>query len=195
MFARIDPAPIAAASLAQVHEAELRDGTRVVIKVQMPDIEHTAEIDLTAFIIAADITNELFPVLGLPEISRALAASVRKELDYGKELANIKAFHKQFASEPRVVVPTVYPDLSTRRILTMEKLEGERLIPFLEAAAPDRRNRLLALIAESFCSQIVTHGFFHADPHPGNMFVLPGDRLGCLGAASQCDNQQDDGGD
>lgn len=180
VFARVDPAPLAAASLAQVHPAELHDGTRVVIKVQVPDIEHTAEIDLTAFTIAADITNDLFPVLGLSEISRTLAASVRRELDYCEELANISEFNTQFASEPRVVVPKVYPEFSTRRILTMEKLEGERLIPFLETASPARRDRLLTLIAESFCSQIMAHGFFHADPHPGNMFVLPGDRLGLI---------------
>ncbi|MDY6832791.1 MAG: AarF/UbiB family protein [Thermodesulfobacteriota bacterium] len=180
VFARVDPEPIAAASLAQVHRAELHDGTRVVIKVQMPDIENTAEIDLTAFTIAADLTNDLFPALGLSEISRALADSVKKELDYRQELDNILRFNRQTVDDPRVVAPKVYPGLSTQRILTMEKLEGEHLIPFLEAAAPDRRNRLLALIAESFCSQIVTHGFFHADPHPGNMFVLPGDRLGLI---------------
>ncbi|MFZ5564290.1 MAG: ABC1 kinase family protein [Thermodesulfobacteriota bacterium] len=180
VFARVDPAPLAAASLAQVHPAELPDGTRVVIKVQMPDIEHTAEIDLTAFILAADITNDLFPVPGLPEISRTLADSVRRELDYRRELANINRFNRQTAGDPRVVAPGVYPEMSTRRVLTMEHLEGERLIPFLEKASPERRNRLLALIAESFCSQIVTHGFFHADPHPGNMMVLAGDRLGLI---------------
>ncbi len=180
VFGWVDPEPIAAASLAQVHRAELSDGTPVVIKVQMPSIEHTVEIDLTAFKIAADVMNDFFPSLGLSEISRALADSVRKELDYREELANIRDFNKQIITDPRIVVPRVYPEVSTRRVLTMERLEGERLGPFLETASPERRNRLLGLIAESFCSQIVAHGFFHADPHPGNIFVLPGDRLGLI---------------
>ncbi|MDY6903260.1 MAG: AarF/UbiB family protein [Thermodesulfobacteriota bacterium] len=180
IFAWIDPEPIAAASLAQVHAAELFDGTQVVVKVQMPAIEKTVEIDLTAFKLTADVVNEFFPSLGLPEISRALAASVERELDYRDELANILEFKKHLNGDPRIVVPTVYPDLSTRRVLTMERLEGCRLADFLEDALPDRRNGLLALLAESFCSQIVTHGFFHADPHPGNIFVLSGDRLGLI---------------
>lgn len=180
VFGRVDPEPIAAASLAQVHRAELIDGTPVVIKVQMPSIEHTVEIDLTAFRIAADVMNDYFPSLGMSEISRALADSVRRELDYREELANIRDFETQVMDDPRIVVPRVYPAVSTRRVLTMERLEGERLGPFLEKAPPERRNRLLALLAESFCSQIVSHGFFHADPHPGNIFVLPGDRLGLI---------------
>ena len=180
VFGRVDPEPIAAASLAQVHRAELTDGTPVVIKVQMPSIEHTVEIDLTAFRIAADVMSDFFPSLGMSEISRALADSVRRELDYRQELANIRDFEKQVRDDPRIVVPQVYPAVSTRRVLTMERLEGERLGQFLEKASPERRNRLLALLAESFCSQIVSHGFFHADPHPGNIFVLPGDRLGLI---------------
>jgi len=180
VFARVNPEPIAAASLAQVHEAELHNGTQVVIKVQMPAIEHTVEIDLTAFKIVADIMNNMFPQLGLSEISRSLTSSVLRELDYYEELNNLRDFEKQIANDPRVVVPKVYPEVSTRRILTMERLEGERLIPFLENASPDRRNRMLTLIAESFCSQIVSHGFFHADPHPGNIIVLSNDRLGLI---------------
>ncbi|MEW6079521.1 MAG: AarF/UbiB family protein [Thermodesulfobacteriota bacterium] len=180
VFARIDREPLAAASLAQVHGAELFDGTRVVVKVQMPAIERTVEADLTAFTIAADFMNDLFPPLGLSEVSRALADSVRRELDYTRELDNIREFSKQIVSDPRVAAPGIYPDVSTRRVLTMERFEGERLIPFLDNASAERRNRLLALIAESFCSQIMTHGFFHADPHPGNIMVLSGDRLGLI---------------
>ena len=180
LFSRIDPEPIAAASLAQVHKAELIDGTQVVIKVQMPSIEHTVDIDLTAFKIAADIMNDLFPALGLSEISRTLADSVLEELDYREELANIQKFKEQIKSNPRIVVPRVYPEFSTQRVLTMESMEGERLIPFLEKASFEGRNRVLTLLAESFCSQIIAHGFFHADPHPGNIFVLSGDRLGLI---------------
>ncbi len=180
VFAWIDPEPVAAASLAQVHRAQLPDGTNVVIKVQMPAIEHTAEIDLAAFKTAADMMNHFFPALGLPEISRALTDSVRKELNYQEELANIHYFKRHINSDPRVVVPKVYPEASTPRVLTMERLEGERLSPFLETASPERRNRLLTVLAESFCSQIVGHGFFHADPHPGNIFVLSDDRLGLI---------------
>jgi predicted unusual protein kinase regulating ubiquinone biosynthesis (AarF/ABC1/UbiB family) len=180
VFARIDREPLAAASLAQVHEAELFDGTRVVVKVQMPAIERTVETDLTAFTIAADFMNDLFPPLGLSEVSRALADSVRRELDYTREMDNIVQFRKQIASEPRVAAPSVYAEVSTRRVLTMERMDGQRLVPFLENASAERRNRMLALIAESFCSQIVTHGFFHADPHPGNIMVLSGDRLGLI---------------
>ncbi|MDY6825147.1 MAG: AarF/UbiB family protein [Thermodesulfobacteriota bacterium] len=180
VFAWIDREPIAAASLAQVHAGELMDGTPVVIKVQMPSIEHTVEIDLAAFKITADLLNDYFPSLGLSEISRALADSVQRELNYREELINIREFEEQCRSDSRIAVPRVYPTVSTRRILTMEKLEGDRLADFLEDAAPERRNRMLVLLAESFCSQIVTHGCFHADPHPGNIFVLPGDRLGLI---------------
>lgn len=180
VFAWIDPRPIAAASLAQVHAAQLFDGTPVVVKVQMPAIEHTVDIDLTAFTITADIVNDLFPSLGLSDISRVLAASVRRELDYREELVNIRDFKRQTSADARVVVPTVYPAVSTRRILTMERLEGDPLSVFLKSAPPDRRDRILALLADSFCSQIISHGFFHADPHPGNIFVLPGDRLGLI---------------
>ena len=180
VFAGIDPEPLAAASIAQVHAAELLDGTTVVVKVQTPDIEQTVEIDLTAFTIVADIMNDLFPQLGLSGISRALAEAVREELDYGRELENIRDFRKQLVDNPCLAVPEVYPQASTRRLLTMERLTGQGLIPFLETASPERRNRFLGLIAKSFCAQIVSHGFFHADPHPGNIIVLADDRLGLI---------------
>lgn len=179
-FASFDSEPIAAASLAQVHGATLADGTRVAVKVQVPGIEDIIEIDMAAFRVIAGALKDLMPAGDLEAIAIELSRSVREELDFEAEADHVEAFCGRFAGDDEVVVPHAYPELSSTRVLTLERLDGERLIDWLDAATQAERDDLLATMLNCFCQQVLDHGVFHADPHPGNFLVLPGPRLGIL---------------
>ncbi len=183
LFRSFEREPIAAASLAQVHGAELADGTRVVVKVQVPGVDRDVDIDLTAFRVLAPFLSELLPQLDLVSIATEVDRAIREELDFSGEAERAIAFGARFAGDERVTVPRVHPELSARRVLTLERLEGERLVPFLESCeargeegARDR-DALFAALIGSFCTQVLDHGAFHADPHPGNFLVQRGGRL------------------
>jgi len=183
LFATFDAQPIAAASLAQVHGATLADGSRVAVKVQVPGIEDVVEADLAALTVLAGMLRDVFPQLDLASIAAELARSVRAELDYAREARQARAFADAFASDPRVVVPRLYDALCTPRVLVMERIDGEPLVQFLDACERDvaagasRRDHLLATLIDVTCAQVLRHGRFQGDPHPGNYLVGAGDRL------------------
>lgn len=183
LFRAFEREPIAAASLAQVHGAELADGTRVVVKVQVPNVERDVDVDLTAFKLLAPLLNELFPQLDLVSISLEVDRAIREELDFAGEAERVAEFAARFDGHPLVRVPRVHRELTARRVVTLERLDGERLVPFLEAceargtAGEADRDRLFTALIGSFCTQVLEHGAFHADPHPGNFGVLEGARL------------------
>jgi len=175
---RFDRKPLAAASIGQVHRARMADGEEVVVKVQRPGIHRTIEVDLEIMLHLATLMERHLegwiirrPTMIVDEFARTL----EKELDYSFEAINMERFAVQFAGEPTVYIPKVYKDLSTSRILTMEYVSGIKAseIEKLEEEGLDR-SKIAKLGLDLFMKQVFVHGFFHADPHPGNIFVLPG---------------------
>jgi ubiquinone biosynthesis protein len=177
LFHYFDSEPLAAASIGQVHRARLDDGAEVVVKVQRPGIENVIAVDLEILAHIADLMEQyLEEVQGHrpSAIVQEFARSLSREIDFAIELANIQRFARQFEGNPAIHVPLVYPELSTDRILVMEYIVGIKssLVGDLREQGYD-----LTLIAERGANlvmeQIFVHGFFHADPHPGNIFILP----------------------
>lgn len=151
---------------------------RVAVKVQYPEIEQIVEIDLRAirwivWVLQKVMTNIRFDVL-YTEFSKI----VHKELDYFVEARQAEQFHKNFASDPRIVVPKVLWNYTTGRILTLEFVEGIKIsrTEEIRRAGIDTKS-VATLLVESYMKQILQHRFFHGDPHPGNLFVQPGPRL------------------
>jgi ubiquinone biosynthesis protein len=179
LFAEFDATPLAAASVAQVHRAQLRDRTPVIVKVQRPGIEDTIASDLALLRYAARMLDRHFEALrhySLPALVEEFADTLGKELDFTLEGANAERFARENADEQSVSVPRVYWELSTRRVLTMEHSTG-RTMSETSPADPAERRRLAAELMRLFLVQLFEHGVFHADPHPGNIFVLPDGRL------------------
>jgi len=175
-FSDIDEQPLAAASIAQVHRATLHDGRRVIIKIQRPDIQDVIDIDLE---ILSDLAKVLKrhslntvvsdPVAVIAEFDR----SIHRELDFLSEGRNIHRFGLMFADDPTVLIPSFYPELSSSRVMVMDFVDGIKAsqLEVLEREGLDR-----TVIAERgaqwILKQVFQHGFFHADPHPGNILVL-----------------------
>lgn len=143
IFSQIDPVPLAAASLAQVHPAVLKNGDAVVVKVQRPNIQTTIETDLAILKDLATLAQHTeWGERNQPEeIVEEFALSLRNELDYGREGRNANRFRANFAGDERLHVPTIYWNYSTRRVLVMERLEGIKIndIPALDAAGYNRK--------------------------------------------------------
>jgi ubiquinone biosynthesis protein len=186
VFAQVDETAIAAASLAQVHRARLLDGTDVVIKVQYPEARRLFPIDLGSLRRAVRVARLLNRDLDLRPLADELAHFVTLELDFTREVRSTQRARQNLLADPpwdsRVVVPKVYPEFSTGKLIVSSFLAGTPL-----TRAEEMRERGVDLrdvarrIAELYARMIFTHGFFHGDPHPGNIFVLddPG-KLGLL---------------
>jgi predicted unusual protein kinase regulating ubiquinone biosynthesis (AarF/ABC1/UbiB family) len=183
-FAEIEPEPLAAASLGQVYRAWLcphdrrrARGAPVVVKVQRPGIERLVQTDLAALRVVAGWIMHYPPIrrrADLPALLEEFAETLWDELDYEKEADNAERFGEMFASNDGVYIPLVYRRHSTRRVLVLENVEAIKItdVSAIDAAGIDRAvvaDRLL----DTYFHQIFKEGFFHADPHPGNLFVLP----------------------
>jgi len=183
LFQKFDEQPMAAASIGQVHRGRLQDGTEVVIKVQRPDIENIIAVDLEILAHLASLMEQYLEELQGHRPSAVVdefARSLSLEIDYTVEIANVQRFARQFRNNKTIYVPLVYADLSTERILTMEFIDG---IKTSKVDALRSQGYDLHLIAEHGANlvmeQIFVHGFFHGDPHPGNIFILP-DNVTCF---------------
>ena len=183
VFHYFDAEPLAAASIGQVHRARLDSCAEVVVKVQRPDIDTVIAVDLEILAHIAGLMEQyLEEVQGHrpTAIVQEFARSLSREIDFAVELANIQRFARQFERNPAIHVPLVYPELSTQRVLVMEYVLGIKasMTTQLREQGYD-----LPLIAERGATlvmeQIFVHGFFHADPHPGNVFILP-DNVVCF---------------
>jgi ubiquinone biosynthesis protein len=184
LFAYIDHNPLAAASLAQVHAAVLPHGEEVVVKALRPDIEVVINLDLDILSDLAQLAQErtaLGERYDVVDFAAEFAISLQGELDFRREGRNADQFRENFIKEPHLKVPIIYWDYSTRRILVQEQFNGIKIDNFaaLEAAGYDRK-QLADIAARFVLKEVMEDGFFHADPHPGNLLVLPGDVLGVL---------------
>jgi len=183
LFAEFDPAPLAAASIAQVHRATLRTGERVVVKVQRPDLPRVLHRDLDILRMLAALIEARIPEVrpyrpaGLVE---EFERSILREIDFTRELYHLQRFGRLLADDPTVYVPRAYEHLCTGRVLVMEYVEGIKVdrLDEIDRAGLDRKS-LAENATRLVLKQIFELGAYHADPHPGNFFVLPDNRI-CL---------------
>lgn len=177
LFAEFATDPQASASIAQVHRAVTQDGQEVAVKIQRPNIRRQVEVDLEIMRDLAGLLEKLIggvylfePVRMVDEFDRV----IHREMDFATEAANMRRFAKQFEGDGRVRVPAVVRDLTTTRVLTMEYVHGIKVSDPEELAAAEFDQQLLAKRGTQLVlEQIFNHGFFHADPHPGNMLICP----------------------
>jgi ubiquinone biosynthesis protein len=193
LFASFDLAPVAAASVAQVHRAVLPDGRVVAVKVRRPDIERKVALDRSILLATGRTLERVVPSLRLIALEGALRQfcdAVEEQLDLRVEAENNRRFTANFADDPELVFPEIVPALCAEGILTMEFIEGvhER---DLESSGIDSKRVALAGM-RCVCRMIFSHGFVHADLHPGNMRFLPPSRvalfdLGLVGRIADAD--------
>ena len=183
-YAQFDQQPIAAASIGQVHRARLHNGQDVVVKVQRPGLDHAIRTDLDLLAMIAALLEERIPeaksfrpVDAIAEFARNL----RRETDFQNELENIERFRHNFADDPRLHLPVTYPEFSRRRVLTMEFIDGFKVNSREKLAEYKISGQAIAEAGtQIFIRSIFEHGFFHADPHPGNFFILPDGRIALI---------------
>ena len=175
LFVEFSENPLATASIAQVHEAKLPTGERVAVKVQKPNVAEIVETDLSIMKFIAnesDRFNTSLKHLNLPAVLHEFDKSIHKEMDFDNELMNIRHLNDNFIYNDKIIVPTTYPDYSTEKVLTMEYVDGIKLSEVIAGNDPKYNKILIAdRIVRSYFQQLFLDGFFHADPHPGNIFV------------------------
>jgi predicted unusual protein kinase regulating ubiquinone biosynthesis (AarF/ABC1/UbiB family) len=172
LFASIEREPVASASLAQVHEAILKSGERVAVKVQYPEIEALVRSDLANLRVLFRTVDFMERDFDLMPLVDELASYVPRELNFVNEGHNAETVARMFAGRDDVAIPRIHWQLTTRRVLVMEFIDGIKItdVAGLKRAGLDT-NQVARLLAEAYCEQILRHGFFHADPHPGNILV------------------------
>ena len=176
VFESFDEKPLAAASLAQVHGATLKDGRRVAVKVQYPEIAALVRSDLANLRVLFGAIDWLEPDFDLAPLLDELAETVPAELDFVNEAHNAERIAKELAHRDDVLIPTIVWEHTTRRVLVMDRIDGIKITDRdrLREAGVDTEAVARSLV-EVFCEQILVNGHFHADPHPGNLMVVPGD--------------------
>jgi ubiquinone biosynthesis protein len=182
IFAAFSETPLAAATIAQVHEATLLDGRRVAVKVQRPDLEAMIATDMAALTSLVALGTRLFPRLlafDLPLLVQEFSNSLNRETDFRREARSIVLFRTALADVPDLWIPDVVKKWSTGKVLTMEFSAGEPVDGYARLH-PDEMPRLINTLVRLMLQTIFEDGLFHADPHPGNVFVLPDGRLSLL---------------
>lgn len=183
VFLVIDHQPMAAASLAQVHSAILPNGSEVVVKVQRPGISTVIDTDLEILAILADRaqSTKWGKIYDFVNIVNDFSFLLRSELDYRREGHNADRFRENFSDEPYLYIPHVYWDVSTQHVIVLERIRGIKIddIAALDAAGYDR-HQIAVNSARIIIKEVLEDGFFHADPHPGNFYVLPGEVIGAM---------------
>jgi len=186
LFATFEQEAFAAASLGQVHRAVLRSGGEVVVKVQYPGVDETVQQDLknikallhTFTLVARDVMRQK---IDQSDVYRELEERLHEELDYVNEAKNIAIFQKMFRDDDEVLIPSVYPDVSSRRVLTMSRLEGYPLADILKPGVDQSLKDWVAIkYFRVVWRQIFEFGVLHTDPHPGNYLVTFHPKLAIL---------------
>ena len=174
-YAEFDAESIAAASLAQVYRARLHDGTAVAVKVQYPGIEHVVHWDLDIIDLLARTWARLETVIDFRPIAQEMRRNAPEEVDFVHEGRAAEQIAHLLAGRDDVIVPKIYWERSTRRVLTMDYIDGIKIsdVEALHAAGVDTA-QVAATLIDLYNTMILRHGVFHADPHPGNLFVIPG---------------------
>jgi ubiquinone biosynthesis protein len=178
VFAQIEHEPAAAASIAQVHRAQLHDGREVAVKVQYADIENLVATDLTALEQIVKAIHRLASSIQLQPIVDYLQETLPLELDFEHEAEAMTSLRAALAHRTDVVVPTVIPELSTARLLVMEYIHGIKITDREALEQADiSPHEVARVLNDVYAEQMLHLGILHADPHPGNLFVQPGPRL------------------
>jgi ubiquinone biosynthesis protein len=183
LFDSFNEEPLAAASIGQVHVAKLPSGEEVAVKVQRPNIKQTVETDLEILYEIARFLEEntvWAKTYHIKEIIKEFSESLRDELDYSVEGRSADRVAKQFKEQPSIQIPKIHWDFSTAKILTMELVTGIRVndIKQLDDGGYDRK-LIAERVVDALFFQVLEKGFFHGDPHPGNVYILPDNRI-CL---------------
>ena len=183
LFDSLEEKPQASASIGQVHRAVLKDGESVAVKFQRPGIRKIIEVDLEIMLHLATLAEHHIEELALQrpiKIVDEFARTLEKEIDYKIEATSMERCARQFLDDPHVYIPKVYREVTSSRVLTAEFIEGIKIsdIDKIESAGLDRKV-ITSRGADLVLKQVFKHGFFHADPHPGNIFALPNNVI-CL---------------
>lgn len=183
-FSRFDPEPIAAASLGQVHYAELRDGRPVVVKVQRPKVRETVTQDfeaLSGLADALDAHTQIGKKHRFHTVVEEFRSALMNELNYELEAGNLIAVGRNLKEFPRLVVPQPIKDYCTRSVLTMEYINGTKVTAISPLARQELETQpLVEELFKAYLKQVLVDGLFHADPHPGNVFITPDGRLALI---------------
>ena len=180
-FAELDEKPLASASIAQVHRATLVDGTRVALKVQRPGVRSKIESDLGILMVLGGWLEEAIDearAMDIQGVITGFTKSISAELDFEIEARNLERFRANFAAVPEVVFPKVYGELSSTEVLCMEFLEGRKFSEVLDSGEDTKP--LVSVYFNAAYKMLFFDGFFHGDLHPGNVLVLPDNKVGVL---------------
>lgn len=181
VFATFDREPLGTASLAQAHAATLLDGTQVVVKVLHPGVLESLDADLLALrAILAGGRLVGRKELELKGIMTEVEARLREEVDYLNEAANLEAFSTLYAGDERVTMPSPHVDFCTRRVLVLDRVEGQHIEAFVQSATREQRQKAGLALAELFFEMAFVHRLLHADPHPGNYLFREDGTIGLL---------------
>jgi ubiquinone biosynthesis protein len=182
LFSSFEKEPLGSASIGQVHKAVLKSGDKVAVKVQKPGVADLIGKDITIMRFLARRVNDYMPQFrnyNLPGIVDEFERSILKEIDYSQEAMNIIRFEYNFKDDETVYVPKVYKEYSTSKVLTMELIEGKKVSDVINSDEGFDKPLVAKRGVESFFKQVLIHGFFHADPHPANIYVLD-DNIVCF---------------
>jgi predicted unusual protein kinase regulating ubiquinone biosynthesis (AarF/ABC1/UbiB family) len=173
-FAEFDHKPSAAASLGQVHKARAHDGTALACKLQYPDMQSAVEADLKQLNLLFALHRRMDPAIDTTEINKEIGARIREELDYVREAKHVALYRDMLAGIELIRVPSVWPQLSTARLLTLDWLEGGKMLSYKEAPL-EQRNRLAQAMFTAWWFPFSRFGVIHGDPHLGNYSVFEND--------------------
>lgn len=175
LFLEFDEKPIGSASIGQVHKAVLKNGNKVAIKIQKPGVEEIIHKDITIMRFLAKRINDYMPrmrMYNLPRIVDEFERSIIKEIDYNQEAINVIRFDKNFEENEKIYVPKVYKEYSTEKVLTMELIEGKKVSNVIDSDEGYDKPLIAKREIDSYFKQVLIDGFFHADPHPSNVYIL-----------------------
>jgi ubiquinone biosynthesis protein len=182
LFSSFSETPLAAATIAQVHEATMHKGRHVAVKVQRPGLKAIISTDITALTYLVGLGEKLFPslrALDIPVVVHEFSNSMNREIDFGHEARSIVLFRTALADVRGLWIPDVVAEYSRRIVLTMDYSAGERVDTYAKSH-PKAMPRVINTLVKLMLQSIFEEGLFHADPHPGNVFVLPDGRLSLL---------------